>query len=153
MDKFEKNAYWKILQNRDTNELIFIPPSTAGASRINQKDLQHYDEVGYLRDGDDAASFLEFKEMDLSPDAIEFLKCEHDVNERINSGITDYDRGELAKLVADVRRDTGRACFGTCRSFDKEKACETCYLHKHATWLICATAKCVDMYDAKRKAE
>ena len=120
MDKFEKNTYWKILQNKDSHELIFISPSATGASPLSQKDSQQYDEVGFLRDANDAASFLEFKEMDMRPDGIAFLKCEHDVNERLAGGAS-FDREILSKLIADVRKDTGRTCFGTCRSYEKEK--------------------------------
>ena len=149
MDKFEKNTYWKILQNKDSHELIFISPSATGASPLSRKDIQQYDEVGFLRDANDAASFLEFKEMDMRPDAIAFLKCEHDVNERLAGGAS-FDREILSKLIADMRKDTGRTCFGTCRSYEKEKACETCFLNKQQTWILCATAKCLHISSEKR---
>lgn len=134
------SSYWKIYKDKITKELLFLSATSPESQKPDKEFTKRYEQVGAMRDREDVVSFLEYKGMDLPTDSIAFLKCEHDVKECLGNG-ANYNQELLGKLVDDIKESTGRVCFGSCRSYDREKACETCYFGKHHTWLLCATVK------------
>lgn len=133
----------KILRDVKTGTLYVRDHDTVGDGRRLRSDVaavaSRYQDVGTMRQRADADFFVLTAELGLSPDAIAYLKQEHDLGDLTGGGSKiSVSEEELEKRCRAIREETGRTCFGRCDSLGSSQACALCYLAQRATWSICA---------------
>lgn len=128
-----KPEAWHIVRDTETDGMICFHPSRQMSLAGNSR----YVDVGRLTSEQDAELFIRCKALNLAPDAIEYLCCEHDISQTIDK-TTDVNAEPLNEILTSIREESGRTCFGHCHSMEGCAACATCHKILYETWRLCA---------------
>lgn len=131
----EITTKWHVVKDSESGELMLYSHTRFSSSPLPKG----FCEVAILRSEEDAKQFIEFKNMGLSADYIDFIQTEHNVKGR---SIKRESLDGIANNVDEIKKTTGRDCFGNCHSGEKPTAsCQICHSDLHDTWKLCALLK------------
>lgn len=133
---------WHIVIDKETNEIITYHPASQPELSKGKSNRRRYDEIGVMNRREDAEHFRQYKEMGIKPDAVAYLGFEHVITSAVENG-TQVHYEKLMEMAASVRKETGRVCFGNCRSLECAPACATCFASLNQTWRLCACVRCL----------
>lgn len=145
MGRLRSPDTWCIVKDKESGHILCVQP-TAEPSYNNKT---RYEVLGNLTEEEDATQFLQYKRLDMNCDAIAYLQQEHAIHHSVDK-IDDIDMAELESMSERVRESTGRACFGHCKSLEKNPACATCYANIPDTWNLCAIIQVLRGEKARR---
>lgn len=130
---------WRIFRDKETGQIYCVEPTKEPSYGRKKK----YELLGSLNEKKDAEQFCEYKKLGLSADAIAYLEMEHRLHDEFHGTENNIDAEQLYKMSEAVQEETGRPCFGKCRSMEHEaQACFLCYQNMQQTiWTQCATVK------------
>ena len=133
---------WRIVMEKRTGRVMTFNPAVNPEMTL-ASEKKKYEELGKFNREKDAENFCQYRELGLLPDAVAYLSLERNIRHKIVCE-NQINQKELDALVNAVREESGRTCFGTCKSLDGAPACATCFTHLQKTWELCASIKCID---------
>lgn len=132
---------WILAQDTKTQNILSYQ-QTKRPDMSTTRAKARYKQIGTMKSEDDAELFIAFKEMGLSPDAVAYLNHEHVITTALEKGCC-ADLKQLKEMSARVKKETGRSCFGNCKSLDGDSSCSRCFSMLNPTWSLCASIKCI----------
>lgn len=126
---------WHVIEDSKAGDLMLYSHSRFSSAPLPKG----FHEIANLKKKEDAEQFIEFKTMRLRADYIDFIQTEHNV------GGHSIKRENLEKIsgnVDEIRKKTGRDCFGNCQSGEMSStSCQICHSDLPDTWKLCALLK------------
>lgn len=125
---------WCVVKDVESGQLLKVEPTSQPSYFASTK----YQLVGRFLDAADAEGFILFKQLDSPCDRLAYLEKEHSLRE-MTDACAQVDIEQLKEKSEALRVDTGRVCFGKCKSLTGHQACAICYSDLPKTWELCAT--------------